>query len=467
MPRQCRYRMVILAATLLVAACARETQLGEIANAGELRVALRQLPPAMQDDFAGPAGFDYAIAQEFAEHLGVELTPIITPDIDELRLVLEGGEGHIGAFAIPMTRMRTEQLNFSRPFHRADPVLVYRYGEGRPKSLADLRGPIYVAYGAGHAEQFATLPDIPRDLEWHVDHQADTWELLRQVAEGELAYTIAYTHQVDIAQRLHPELRSAFRVGEARDFAWVLPSDADDTLVFALQEFFDELESSGRLRHLIDQHFGHFGDFDYVEMRAFQRRIEERLPEYEALFKAAAGEDVDWRLLAAISYQESHWDPKARSPTGVRGLMMLTNDTAQQLGIEDRTDPAQSIAGGADYLRWVRGKIPERIPEPDRTWLALATYNIGFGHLEDARRLTQRGGGDPDRWNDVRRHLPLLSRKKYYETVRYGYARGGEAVAYVENIRTFFDLLSRRLQMERARARQRLVEVPTLTPLAF
>ncbi len=456
-----------MAALLLATACTRETQLSAIAEAGELRIAVRQLPPAMRGDFAGPAGFDYAIAQEFAEHLGVELEPIVTPDIDELRLVLEGGEGHIGAFTIPMTRLRTEQLNFSRPFHRADPVLVYRYGEGRPKTLDDLQGPIYVAYGAGHAEQLATVPGIPPDLEWHADHQTDTWELLRQVAEGELAYTIAYSHQVDIAQRLYPELRRAFRVGEARDFAWVLPSDADDTLVFALQEFFDELESSGRLRHLIDQHFGHFGDFDYVEMRAFQRRVKDRLPEFEALFKAAAGEDIDWRLLAAISYQESHWNPDARSPTGVRGLMMLTNDTAEQLGVEDRTDPEESINGGADYLRWVRGKIPERIPEPDRTWLALATYNIGFGHLEDARRLTERGGGDPDRWNDVRSHLPLLARKKYYETVRHGYARGGEAVAYVENIRTFFDLLSRRLQMEAVRAKGRLVEVPSLTPLAF
>ncbi len=454
-------------ALLIAAACSQETQLSQIAQASELRVALRQLPPVMRDDYAGPAGFDYAIAREFAEHLGVDLVPIVAPDVDELRLVLEGGEGHIGAFAIPMTRMRTKQLNFSRPFHRADPVLVYRYGDGQPKSLANLRGPIYVAYGAGHAEQLATVPDIPAELEWHVDHVADTWELLRQVAEGELAYTIAYTHQVDIAQRLYPELRSAFRVGEARDFAWVLPSTADDALVFALQEFFDELESSGRLQHLIDQYFGHFGDFDYVEMRAFQRRIEERLPDYEALFKAAAGEDIDWRLLAAISYQESHWDPDARSPTGVRGLMMLTNDAAKQLGIEDRTDPVQSISGGADYLRWVRGKIPERILEPDRTWLALATYNIGFGHLEDARKLTQRGGGDPDVWNDVRRHLPLLARKKYHQTVRHGYARGGEAVAYVENIRTYFDLLSRRLLMEAARENSRLVEVPTLTPLAF
>ncbi len=464
----CARSSLKLALLLLTAtACARETQLDQIIGAGELRVALRQMPPAIQDDYAGPAGFDYAIARQFAEHLGVEVRPIITPDVDELRLVLEAGEGHVGAMAMPMTQLRTEQLNFSRPYLRADPRLVYRYGDRAPKSLHDLRGPIYVAHGDGHAEQLASIADAPPDLDWHVDHRTDTWELLRQVAAGELAHTIAYTHQVDIAQRLYPELRSAFRVGEARDFAWALPPDADDALVFAMQEFFDELESSGRLQNLIDQHFGHFGDFDYVEMRAFQKRIEERLPVYEPLFKAAAGEDLDWRLLAAISYQESHWDPDARSPTGVRGLMMLTNDTAKQLGVQDRTDPVQSIQGGADYLRWLRDKIPSRVPEPDRTWLALATYNIGFGHLEDARRLTQRGGGDPDRWNDVRRHLPLLSKKEYYETVRLGFARGGEAVAYVENIRTFYDLLSRRHLLEQQTATAGLIAIPTLTPLAF
>jgi membrane-bound lytic murein transglycosylase F len=457
--------MLILGAVL--AACTRETQLDQIIQGGELRVALRHMPPAMQDDYAGPAGFEYAIAQRFADHLGVELKPLVTPNIEELRLVLESGESDLGAIAVPITQLRSEQLNFSRPFHRADPQLVDRYGEGRPKSLDELLGPLYVAYGAGHAEQLTVLEQAHPGTEWHVDRDATTWELLQQVATGELTYTIAYSHEVEIAQRLYPELRVAFRVGEARDFAWVLPTHADDALVFTLQEFFDELESNGELRTLINQHFGHFGDFDYVEMRAFQRRIDSRLPTYRDLFQAAAGEDIDWRLLAAISYQESHWNPDAKSPTGVRGLMMLTNDTAKQLGVEDRTDPQQSIRGGADYLRWVRDKVPERIPEPDRTWLALATYNIGFGHLEDARKLTAGSGGDPDKWSDVRRHLPLLAKKKYHQKVRYGYARGGEAVAYVENIRTYFDLLSRRLQIEAVAQRSDLIAVPTLTPLAF
>jgi len=460
-------RLLTVPLFALLAACTQAQELDQITEKGELRVALRHLPPAMRGDFTGPAGFQYAIARRFAYHLGVELKPIVTPDIEEMRLVLENGEGHLGAFAIPITRLRSEQLHFSRPFHRAEPKLVYRLGDPRPQSLDDLQGPLTVAYGEGHAEQLDDLQPAHPRLQWIIDHQASSSQLLKRVADGELAYTMAYSHEVEIAQRIHPELRVAFSVGEARDFAWALPADADDALIFALQEFFDELESSGELQTLLEQHFGHFRDFDFVEMREFQRRIDSRLPTYLPLFQAASGDDIDWRLLAAISYQESHWDPRARSPTGVRGLMMLTHDTARQLGVDDRLDPEQSIAGGADYLRWVKGKIPERVTEPDRTWLALATYNIGFGHLEDARILTQRRGGNPDLWVDVRRNLPLLARQEYYSNLRHGYARGGEAVTYVENIRTYFDLLSRRLQMEAVAARRGLIAVPTLTPLAF
>ena len=142
-----------------------------------------------------------------------------------------------------------------------------------------------------------------------------------------------------------------------------------------------------------------------------------------------------------MGYQESHWNPDAVSPTGVRGIMMLTEATARQLGVEDRVDPRQSIFGGARYLRRIKRKIPERIAEPDRTWLALAAYNIGFGHLEDARILTQANGGDPDRWEDVREHLPLLADPKWHTRTRHGYARGGQPVHYVENIRYYYDVL--------------------------
>lgn len=152
-------------------------------------------------------------------------------------------------------------------------------------------------------------------------------------------------------------------------------------------------------------------------------------------------------LLAAIAYQESHWNADAVSPTGVRGVMMLTNAAASEVNIEDRTDAKQSILGGAQYLLNVKQRIPERIPEPDHTWFALAAYNIGYGHLEDARRLTQQLGGDPDRWSDVRSHLPKLAQERYYSQLRYGYARGHEPVRYVDNIRRYIDVFEWEYQL--------------------
>ena len=182
--------------------------------------------------------------------------------------------------------------------------------------------------------------------------------------------------------------------------------------------------------------------FDYVEARSFIDSYNDRLPELKPYFMNAANEfGFDWRLLAAVSYQESHWKNSARSPTGVRGLMMLTQQTAQQIGISDRLDPVLSVYGGAKYLTILVDKIPDRIPDPDRTWFALASYNVGYGHLEDARVITQKNGGDPDSWVDVKKALPLLSEHKWYSQTRYGHARGHEPVKFVENIRKYYAML--------------------------
>ena len=121
--------------------------------------------------------------------------------------------------------------------------------------------------------------------------------------------------------------------------------------------------------------------------------------------------------------------------------MMLTQATAEQVGVKDRTNPKESIFGGALYLKQRLKKIPERIPEPDRTWFALASYNVGFGHLEDARIITQKLGKNPDKWLDVKQSLPLLTKKKWHSKTKYGYARGNEPVIYVDNIRSYLDLL--------------------------
>ena len=158
------------------------------------------------------------------------------------------------------------------------------------------------------------------------------------------------------------------------------------------------------------------------------------------MFEQYSG-DFDWRKLAAASYQESHWNPSARSPTGVRGMMMLTLPTAAYVGVDNRLDPEQSIRGGAFYLKDMMERLPDTIPENQRIWFALASYNIGLGHVEDARRLTESMGMDPDAWADVKKVLPLLQQSKYYKQTRYGYARGSEAVHYVDSIRRYYDTL--------------------------
>ena len=322
--------------------------------------------------------------------------------------------------------------------------MVYRNGTLRPRGVEDLIGNhLEVMDGSSHAETLQTLRYEHPQLTWLEHPVADEEELLERVSSGELRFTVADSSAIQVSQYFHPEVRVAFELGEPQDLAWAMKPGLDDSLRDAVARYFDQVGGTGLLAALEDRYFGHTEeDFDYVGARTFLRHIERRLPRYRVWFQEAArGVDMDWRLLAAVGYQESHWNPNAVSPTGVRGLMMLTNTTARSLGITDREDPRQSIDGGARYLRRVLNRIPERIAEPDRTWLALAAYNIGWGHLEDARVITEIRDGDPDNWSDVRESLPLLTQRKWYSRVRYGYARGWAPVHYVDNIRSYYEVL--------------------------
>ena len=209
-----------------------------------------------------------------------------------------------------------------------------------------------------------------------------------------------------------------------------------------LEDWFDNIEDNGFLDSWRERYFGHVEIFDYVDIRAFHRRIKHRLPKYKKTFvKAAEKYKLPWTLLAAQGYQESHWRDNAKSPTGVRGIMMLTLNTAKSVGVKSRLDPVQSIYGGAKYLRRMIKRIPDSVHEDDRVWYALAAYNVGFGHLRDARTLAERLGKNPDRWVDLKEVLPLLAQKQYYKTLKYGYARGTEPVRYVQRIRNYRQVL--------------------------
>jgi membrane-bound lytic murein transglycosylase F len=174
----------------------------------------------------------------------------------------------------------------------------------------------------------------------------------------------------------------------------------------------------------------------------FHGHISTRLPLLRVPFEAAARDTgFSWRLLAALGYQESRWRPGAVSPRGAQGVMMLMPVTARKMGVKDVFHPDENIMGGARYLAYMKTRIPQRIRDPDRTWLAMAAYNIGIGHLEDARIITQMRKKNPDRWAEVRANLPRLSDPHWHSKVKRGYANGRETVQFVERVAQFEAIL--------------------------
>ncbi|PKL95198.1 MAG: membrane-bound lytic murein transglycosylase MltF [Gammaproteobacteria bacterium HGW-Gammaproteobacteria-8] len=388
---------------------------------------------------SGEAGFEHDLAQRFADSLGVGLEVISVDSIDALIPALMQGRGDFIAANFSRTPERQRMLRFGPAYDSVRPVVVYRRGSSRPRELTDLiGGRLALVSGTSYD---SILRDVP-GLEWESMDGASIEDLFEAISAEEIDYTIIDSNILDLNRRYFPAIRPAFEIDQPQTLAWATRLADDDSLSQKMREFFAREDAAIALSELREHYFSHVESYEPVGTFTFMQQMRERLPRFRPLFEQVADSSgLDWRLLAAISYQESHWNPDAVSRTGVRGLMMLTLPTANQLGVTDREDPEQSVSGGARYLQSLIDRLPERIEHPDRLWLALAAYNIGLGHLEDARMLTERQGGNPDRWVDVRERLPLLTQARYFSQTRFGYARGYEAATYVENIRTFYEIL--------------------------
>lgn len=411
---------------------------------GELVVATRHSPAIYFNGADGTDGFSYTLVKRFADQLGVSVRYTFPATIDELLADVSHGRVHMAAARIGATDGHREQVRFSLPFASIDEQLVYRRGNTKPATFADIGpGELHVLAGSSHEETLRALRDTEfPSLTWTPVDSIAAESLLARLDRGEIALTLADANEVALNRRIYRHIAVAFELDTNYPIAWQFARTRDDSLRQAANRFLQSMEDGGQLQRLQARYFGHKERLNFVDTREFWRHVRDRLPRYQAYFEQAAEESgIDWRLLAAIGYQESHWRADAVSPTGVRGIMMLTQATAKQMGLSDRNDPQQSILGGARYLRVIERKIPQRIAHPNRLWLTLAGYNIGFGHLEDARVLTDRDGADPDLWLEVKQRLPLLAKKRYHETVRYGFARGQEPVDYVDNIRNYYDML--------------------------
>jgi membrane-bound lytic murein transglycosylase F len=414
--------------------------LTRVESLGILRVATFNSPTTYYVGAAGPMGFEYDLTRTFAQELGLDVEILVAESPAEVMDLVLTGRAHIGA-GLGITPAMEKVARFSPPLRSTALQLVYRAGKPKPKTLYDLAAPLVIPTDSTAAQTLRELARINAKLVWQETEDFGAEELLYRVANEDIDYTIAPSDLVSINQRYYPQLRVAFTLTDYQNVAWAFAPD-DDSLSQQAMKFLADLDPR-LLDQVRDRYFGHVSKIGNYGALALAAHTQTRLPRYRKAFEdAAARHGLDWRLLASVGYQESLWDPDATSPTGVRGLMQLTTDTAEFLKIDDRLDPTKSIWGAARYLQQIHQKLPADIPEPDRTWMTLAAYNVGYGHVLDARDITAHQGGDPNRWVEVRNNLLLLTQVKYHRKTKYGYARGHEAVTYVGNIRTYYDMIS-------------------------
>ncbi|MBU0752698.1 MAG: membrane-bound lytic murein transglycosylase MltF [Gammaproteobacteria bacterium] len=441
-----RWFVCLLAALLSLSGCTRIDPPEEL---GELVVGVRKastlFAPKTPDsrDAGDTTGFDHDLIEAFGTALGLKVRYVTAADPAALLKLLRDGKVHFVA-SLPVVTEEAAGLLLSPPIRAAKPLLVRHIDALSPSSLDDLPGrTVEVIAGTPQAASLQSLPEGGRPLVTE-RRDIDSVALLERVANRSSELAAADSDSFQVAVNFFPDLAVASELPGEIKFAWGFADKGDRALYERARGFIEHITRDGTLARVHDRYFGHISRVAALDIAKFLERRVTLLPSYRREFVAAQEvTGIDWRLLAALAYQESHWDPLATSPTGVRGMMMLTEDTADQLRVTNRLDASQSIQAGSRYLADLIAQLPISVDEPDRTWLALAAYNLGMGHLNGARYFAGVLKRDPDSWYDMKQVLPLLARPEYYSRLKSGRARGGEAVILVENVRTYFDVLSR------------------------
>lgn len=433
---------VIGAAAVLLAAQDTPTGIDAVRARGELVVALRDGPASYYSNAFGGAGFEHDLAQAFAHDLGVRLRVVDVASNEEALEAVADGDADL-AGGMMLVSANEKHFSQSVPVQQVSELVVCT-AKPLPTKVAALVGrSLLIAEGSLHAEKLQALRAHIPELTWEEADEASDEGLLAQVQQDASGCAVIDANAWAFHRHLYPKLQPALELPEATFSGWIFPRGGNASLREAANAWLARKHADGTVVTLRDRNFAHLQSLTRVDGQHFYKALGSRLPRYVGTFRHEADRnDLDWRLLAAVAYQESMWDPAAQSPTGVQGLMQLTLDTATQLGIDDRTDPMLSIRGGALYLRQIIDQLPTSIPAEDRTWMALAAYNAGIAHVLDARELTRKRGGNPDSWEDVRKNLALLKQERWYSQTRYGYARGAtQAIVYVRQVRRYYDLL--------------------------
>jgi membrane-bound lytic murein transglycosylase F len=437
-----RSTLLLLCVGLLSACDKPPSTVKAIHASGELRIATLNGGTTFYEGADGAMGIEHDLGAAFARWLGVEARFIVTRDHRALRQLVKTKRAHLAAGLLPIRAAMPSELRYGPSYAVGHQLVVFRRGRPTPRRTRDLIDWHGATIEGRGARRLMARELSPNDgYHWTAYENLSVEGLLQLVDDGVVGYAVLPSFDFKTLRRYYPELEVAFELDAPQAVAWLYHDGPDDSLGQAQLEFMRDMRASGEFGEIEHRYFGHNDDFDYVASRTFLRHYDARLPQYRQDFITSAGETgLDWHLLAALGYQESQWRADARSPTGVRGLMMLTRATAAQMAV-DRLDPTASIAGGAGYLKRMKKRLPAAVLEPDRTWLALAAYNLGPGHLDDARILAQQAGKNPDQWRDVREVLPTLANKKSARATKHGFARGYQALHFVRNVRRYYDVL--------------------------
>ena len=446
LPSNLKILCIILSVTVL-SACSQSDNattatsgslLAKIHKRGRLIVLTTNLPTSYyynrDNQLTGP---EYDMSQAFARFLKVKVEYKLYDSTRALLQALKEKKGDIAANGLTVTTERLAEFDYGPVYQHIQEYLVCRRQHKPINRKADLKGlKVMVAADTSYIETLKAYPDI----NWVSNTENNTSYLLQQVAAKKINCTISDSTLFDIERRYHIELQNKYTLAKGSKLAWML-NKHHEKLKASIDTWFKTYKKTGKLAQLMEKYYGYVQIFDYVDTHKFLSRIKTRLPQYKAFFiQAAAKNNIRPSLLAAQSYQESHWNRKAKSPTGVRGIMMLTQPVAKSLGVSNRLNARQNIFAGAKFFAKMK-KMVAHAKQPDRSWLALAAYNIGRGHFRDAQSLARKRHKNPNIWVEMKTVLPLLARKKYYKTLRYGYARGSEPVRYVARIRGYDDLL--------------------------
>lgn len=415
----------------------------ETAQRPVLRVALRVNPASYYWHNKEAIGFDYSLVQTFAEDADMNLKIVPVATVSEALNQLRQNNVDIAAGALTVFNQAKEEFAVSHSYYETDQYLVYRLPDKEPKQFNELSlKDVEIGANPSHLAILQAIHPDTDDADWQQHRNLDSQQLIKMVNSGLVRYTLVEAHELSTIRLFYPYVKIAFSVSTKVPIVWFFKKDADK-LLNKTNIFFENIKKSHQLDRLVEAHFGHLERLSYAEKLTFIGLISRRLDRYRNIFiKVADTYDLDWQFLACVAYQESHWNPRAVSPTGVKGIMMLTQEVSKRYGISDRYDAYQSIIGGARYLAEIIDRLPSAITEPDRTWMALAAYLVGYGHLMDAFRLTEKRGKNPNFWIDVSASLKLLEKPEWYKQSKHGKPRGGDAITYINNVRNYQYLLT-------------------------